>query len=456
MTTHYQRKIGGGLVSLPVQQRKPGGGLHDVGGRFGGGGTTPITPPTPPVGATKLFRGDVAYSTPIRSAPVLDPNDAAISGAFASAPQSAKVVTVNIYASSRITAAAGDRKFKVGDAANPMTIRNNSFGPTSGYRNKAVYVGFPAAVFTGGVQHQFVISTAGTTAGSAPSFAGATSYGQTVQDGNATWKHAGSFSTGGPSYWGDNRLNGPSIPVPNAAAPSPGTDGHLIIIDPTSDTAYDLWQTVLTRDGAGNVTGVLCSYGSVDPLSGDGRATYGVFSASNPWEAGGQVNRPSGSGINVAWGDMTWAELDAALTADLAGDYVNATCGHALHFASDITEGPQNDPAHYRYPATTTDGTHTTGTTIKEGTRVQYQQTDAAINAMANPFHRIIARTLKVYGAYCSDTGGARFSCSPEYGWSTAMQATMGRFGFASNFSDYVALPLDYSKLHALRAWDGT
>lgn len=454
--------------------------------------------------AGKIFKADIAFTTPIPANPVLDSNNAAINAGIVSAPAGQKVANIDQFNASIFYAKATDRKFKVGDPTNPMTIRYNSFGRCTGYRSRAVYVGFPAFHMAGTRQHQFIISTAGTTAATAPNFAVATAYGQTVTDGTATWMHVGSFDYGNASgsAWGDITLNGVNVPLPKEAIPSPGTDGWIVVLDTgysgASEKAYGLWVSDIVRDVNGDPISLAVSFGSVDDLNGDGRSTAVYFTGTNPWEDGGKISRGSGAGINVAWGDATYAELQVALEAEQRGDLVNALVPHALHFSTNVAQGPKDTPGAFQFPATATDGglqawqanrlyyeweealrpadrvrvrslsTHTSAGSydatkwastgndyavwpIREGQRFWLDCTDADISAMATPFQRIMARTARKFGIYCSDKGGAIMSCATEYPWSTAMKATKATLGV----SGYVGLDWPWTKFKALKNWDG-
>ena len=172
--------------------------------------------------------------------------------------------------------------------------------------------------------------------------------------------------------WGTCQLTQQLIPIPSTAESSHGSDGSMVVLDPTAATGYDFWRTFRT-----STTSWSASWGTRFSLTGSG--------------TGGGA---TGAGIPLIAGlprlyEMTQGHID-----------------HALAFISDNTCANV-----YRYPASKTDGHSTQTNCIPEGARIQL---DPSINIDAipgiTPGEKIVAHALQTYGAYCKDTGGARLA----------------------------------------------
>jgi hypothetical protein len=160
------------------------------------------------------------------------------------------------------------------------------------------------------------------------------------------------------------------VPLPTAARPDPGSDGHLAIIDRASGCEYDFWQARF-EDGR-----LVASWGNRIALRGDG-----VFHAALAARA---------SGFALTAGLILPAELRS-------GDI-----RHALAMQYPFTRSGGPVP-----PATASDGRSAGPTAIPEGARIQL---DPSLDLSAfhlRPYELAIARALQVYGAFVVDTGGA-------------------------------------------------
>ena len=164
-----------------------------------------------------------------------------------------------------------------------------------------------------------------------------------------------------------------SFRIPAGAKPTTGSDQHLVVIDGTKE--LDMWG-----------------------------AEYNA--ASDTWSAGSRyVTSAYGWGAICGLGQHCNGAVAAGFAAfggiprpeDFTGDLI----AHALTVTSPFTR--DNFVA---CPATHSDGDESSANAIPEGARIQL---DPAFNVSGQSWphwKKVIARTLQVYGAYVSDTGG--------------------------------------------------
>ncbi|AEA28834.1 hypothetical protein Psed_6753 (plasmid) [Pseudonocardia dioxanivorans CB1190] len=215
--------------------------------------------------------------------------------------------------------------------------------------------------------------------------------------------------------WGGNPLAGVKVPVPANLKIPPGSDGHVAIADPTTDTVVNLWVTKKTGSG------LAANWGAATPLDGDGREHNGSS---------------TGAGI---------ARYAAVVRAS---EIAAGTIPHALFFSTNMVK-----PGEVRYPATKTDGSNMdgAGSPIPEGARVQL---DPSIDVDTIPGissgEKAIAKALQTYGAYVGDNGGARMAFIAEYAPDSNAYSQAGLSG------DFVALDhIPWAKLRVLSDWSG-
>ena len=215
--------------------------------------------------------------------------------------------------------------------------------------------------------------------------------------------------------WGPDPLASLQVPVPPNLQIPPGSDGHVAIADPTTDTVVNLW--VAKKTG----TGLAANWGAATPLDGDGREHNGSS---------------TGAGI---------ARYAAVVRAQEIAD---GNIPHALFFSTNVVK-----PDEIRYPATKTDGSNMdgAGSPIPEGARVQL---DPSIDVDAIPGiskgAATIAKALQTYGAYVGDNGGARMAFIAEY---APESNAYEQAGLSGDFVNLNAIPWD--KLRVLSDWSG-
>lgn len=161
--------------------------------------------------------------------------------------------------------------------------------------------------------------------------------------------------------------------IPAGAKPTTGSDQHLVVIDGTKE--LDMW-----------------------------RAEYNP--ATDKWTAGSRyVTNAYGWGAICGLGQHCNGAVAAGFAAfggiPRPEDFAGSLIPHALTVTSPFTR--DNFIA---CPATHSDGEENSASAIPEGARIQL---DPAFNVSGQSWphwKKVIARTLQVYGAYVSDTGG--------------------------------------------------
>src|SRR5207245_2600624 len=183
--------------------------------------------------------------------------------------------------------------------------------------------------------------------------------------------------------------------IPRYARPVTGSDHHLIVIDPTTNTELDQWES---------------SYNAL----------------ADAWTAGSRfIGSTSGWGANCSPGQ----HCDGAVAAGFAAfggvvrpeEIAQGHIDHALFLATPYTR--EIDIA---CPATNTDGWVSDPNALPEGAQIQLDPS-FNVDAQAWPsWEKVIARALQYYGAYLGDTGGSlSLAAEPNLdrgydGWSLA------------------------------------
>lgn len=160
-----------------------------------------------------------------------------------------------------------------------------------------------------------------------------------------------------------------SVPIPNGAKPSDGTDGQMIIIDTASGNEFGLYRARLDSTGQWVIAN---GY------------RYNVRYSGTPVPFGSR-----GSGVPYQAGLIRPWEIRAG------------EIKHALAFAYNY--GRQGSCV---YPATQTDGVTTSASAIPYGARIQLNPalTEADFDRMGlSRAGRIVARALQQYGMYLVD-----------------------------------------------------
>ena len=174
-----------------------------------------------------------------------------------------------------------------------------------------------------------------------------------------------------------------AVPIPANAQPSPDSDHHLIIWQPSTDTEWEMWLVSKTTTPAG-ATVWHCGWGAR------------ITSVS---QSPGTVPHPFGataSGIPLLGGLMTANEIASARWGD-------ASITHALALAVPLTEGW----GQFVWPANRTDGKTASAPWTLEGTRFRLDP-NLNVNALGlPPLARAMALAAQRYGIVVRDTSGS-------------------------------------------------
>lgn len=163
-----------------------------------------------------------------------------------------------------------------------------------------------------------------------------------------------------------------TIPIPDGAQPSSGTDAQLIVIDTVTGAEYGLFHASF-EDGAWT--------------AGAGYR-YSIYADGTPLRM-----RSRGAGMPYYAGLIRpWEVRQGAIRHVIAFAYEHAAAERCV------------------YPATKTDGTSTLEYAIPQGAHLQLNPalTDADFAAMGLSYTgKIVARALQQYGMVLVDTGGS-------------------------------------------------
>lgn len=165
------------------------------------------------------------------------------------------------------------------------------------------------------------------------------------------------------------------VPIPNGITAPDGSDGQVVIWNPTTGVEYSFWR--FQTDANGNHTATNGSRYRTTP------GNHGRFADG---KSGRGAGTPYLAGLIRPW-EINQGRID-----------------HALAFAYDSPA-----PEHV-YPASKSDGAGITGTDPPEGARLQLDPTltDTDLTAWGlNPTAKIIAKALQTYGMYIIDNSGS-------------------------------------------------
>ena len=164
-----------------------------------------------------------------------------------------------------------------------------------------------------------------------------------------------------------------SFRIPAGAKPTTGSDHHLVVID--GDKELDMWGAVYNA--------------SHDSWSASSRYVTDAYGWGAMCALGEHCNGAVAAGF-AAFGGIPRPE-----------EFSEDVIAHALTITTPLTKS-----GIIACPATHSDGKSTSAGALPEGARIQL---DPSFNVNAQSWSnwmKVMARTLQVYGAYVSDTGG--------------------------------------------------
>jgi hypothetical protein len=175
-----------------------------------------------------------------------------------------------------------------------------------------------------------------------------------------------------------------SVPLPAGASPSAGTDGHLVVYQPATDTMWEFWRLHQESDGwhagyGGRIVDVGSNPGYYVALAGRG----GGVVEQSWWGA-------TASGLPLAAGLVTLADI---------------RCGqinHALAVAL-----PAVRKGVIAWPAQRSDGNDPSPSAIPEGARLRLDPRLDLSKLSMPPITRMLAQAAQQYGLIVRDGSGS-------------------------------------------------
>lgn len=164
------------------------------------------------------------------------------------------------------------------------------------------------------------------------------------------------------------------VPIPAGAQPAAGTDGTMIVTQPSTDTMWELWRAVRRADGWHATFGGRMSNVSSNP---------GYFTDPPSWGA-------TATSLPMLGGLM---RLD-----ELAAGHID----HALALAL-----PETRAVAYSFPAQRTDGAINSATAIPQGARFRLDPNLDLNQIPMDPIVKEMAIAAQRYGIVVRDTAGS-------------------------------------------------
>ena len=208
------------------------------------------------------------------------------------------------------------------------------------------------------------------------------------------------------------------VPIPAGAQPAAGTDGHMTIYQPSTDTLWEFWRASLKTDGwhaswGGAMQNVSTSPGYYSNLSWTGL----------PWWAGWNWGATASS-LPVIGG--------VALIKELSAGHID----HAL--ALDV---PAPCQGMFSWPAQRTDGTSTDSNCMPEGAHLRLDPNLDLSKLNLPPITRMLAEAAQRYGMIVRDKTGKATGFFPEDPTPTGTDPYNGPGGFYGGLRPWQFLP---------------
>jgi hypothetical protein len=164
------------------------------------------------------------------------------------------------------------------------------------------------------------------------------------------------------------------VPIPAGAVPAVGTDGHMVVHQPSTDTMWEFWRAVKREDGWHASWGGRMENVSTNP---------GFYTTPSNWGS-------TGTSLSVLGGLIRLGELEAG------------RIDHVLAFAI-----PEIKKDVYSWPAQRSDGNLDTANAIPEGTRFRLDPSLNLDSLQMAPVVRMIAHAAQDYGIVLRDGAGS-------------------------------------------------
>jgi len=164
-----------------------------------------------------------------------------------------------------------------------------------------------------------------------------------------------------------------SFRIPAGAKPTTGSDHHLVVID--GDKELDMWGAVYSS--------------GTDSWSASSRYLTDAFG----WGAMCALGQHCNGAVAAGFAEFGGIPRPEEFSSDVIA--------HALTLTTPLTRSGM-----IACPATHTDGKSSASNALPEGARVQLDPSFDVAGQSWPRWKKVMARTLQVYGAYVSDTGG--------------------------------------------------
>jgi hypothetical protein len=166
------------------------------------------------------------------------------------------------------------------------------------------------------------------------------------------------------------------VPIPANARPAAGSDEHMVVYQPSTDTMWEFWKMTLQSDGWHAQWGGTMNNVSTNPgyFTSPGPSNWGATASSLPLLGG--LIRPS----------------------ELAAGHID----HAIALAI-----PNTQTQYFTWPAQRTDGNIYSTTAIPEGQRFRLDPSLDLSTIPMSPLVRMIAVAAQKYGMIVRDKSGS-------------------------------------------------
>ncbi|HWI22361.1 MAG TPA: hypothetical protein VNT22_07080 [Baekduia sp.] len=226
-----------------------------------------------------------------------------------------------------------------------------------------------------------------------------------------------------------NYLEGLQIPIPDAARPAAGDDGHMTVVTPDG-WEYDFWRVKSKPAGGG-----ILSFAIGNRTRIDGKGIGAGGTAANFGNLAGVIRAQ----------ELAAGRIDHAL-------FIVVRCtASGTGYGYGTTPAPSSSQGAWVYPASHGGSRCSAADEAAAppmGARMQLAMSDAQINALAVPeWRKTILRALATYGGYIGDTGGSGFNFQFE---SSAMYTSFGAADPLVSFAKSVGIP------QGTGSWAGT
>jgi hypothetical protein len=181
-----------------------------------------------------------------------------------------------------------------------------------------------------------------------------------------------------------------AVPIPESAAPAPGTDAHLVIYQPSTDKMWEFWRLSKQPDGFHADWG-----GAMANVSSNaGYYSSAAWPGLSQWEGGDWGS--TASSLPAIAGLMTIDELQA---------------GHIDHALAVATT---TACTWFVWPARRTDGDSSDPNCLPEGAHLRLDPRLDLTTLNLPPIALIMARAMQKYGIIVRDTSWSSFNFYAE------------------------------------------